>query len=275
METDYEALGARLLRPERPSLSRVVDWAKRRYGDLAVFSRSTGGHPAAPPGQEGQGPPVQELWEALAAEGLIPMSWVEEPARLFSGGSPRTERRSPRPWDLYQALLLAADVQGVLTAEALAWEVVARLQPWGSPRPGKVLWWLADSEAERALPELRLPGSIPWAGVFVALRAVDAFPLPEGQRAAATRRRAQLRARAAALWGAAFRAAALDADLDAAWGYAASRGLRLPEPTTSTTWPVGRAFSELPSPLQPMLEIWRVGYAFVLIRPDVVMLLMR
>jgi hypothetical protein len=274
MELDCEALGARLLRPERPSLLRVVDWAKRRYGELEVFSAAARGLSAAPPGREGEGPPVQEVWEAFATAGLIPMSWIEEPARLFSGGAPMKAPPRPCPRDLSQALLLASDVRGVLTAEALAWEAAARLQPWGVSRPGKVLWWLVDLEAERALPDLRLPGAIPWAGVFEALRGVEAFPLPEDQRAAVARRRAQLQARAAAAWGAALKAAALDADLDAAWRLAAARGLKIPGPTR-TTRPVGSAFSELPGPLQPILEIWGLGYALFLIRSDVLVLLIR
>lgn len=269
-ESYYTTLGARFLRPARPALDQVTAWARQRYsGNDTLFATLLAN--AASLGEPLQ---VQELWEGLAADGLILMSWINDPKRSFCNQEPAPKVLCHSyPADLHQALLLASDVEGILTAEALAWEVAERLQAWGSTRPQKILWWSTQEHRERALTRLRLPLQAPWLGVFGALRALGVIPFSEEQQRANSERKATIRNAAKDQPAEALTALIKDVNLDFAWRYAAGQGYVVPQPKTSAQWPVGRAFSELPNPIEPLLEIWRLGYVLVLLREDALVLL--
>lgn len=86
-------------------------------------------------------------WRQLARASLLPSSWLDDPARRFVhiGDEPHARDpafvpRGPHPARVAQCALIAADVPGVLAAEAAARTLVERLAPWGAPGFRFALW---------------------------------------------------------------------------------------------------------------------------------------
>ncbi len=157
---------SRLLKPARPSLAACE----------AVAARNE--DPAS-------------LWEALASNGITPPEWLDAPRRLFGdwcaacrglgfvyegenrgshcarcGGACFMGGALPSP---PLALRLAADVAGVLAAEALACELVARLSSLGAAvSVERVRWRLAAPPFDVATRQWSLlrstRGLLPFAG---------------------------------------------------------------------------------------------------------------
>lgn len=115
------------------------------------------------PGKPMQGWPFRELacdgpadaWELLAARGLIPMDWVDDPRRRFlADGGPGV----PHPPTVLGAVLLASDTAGVLRAEALAreltelprvtWTCGRTRQPLGASGPHGYVLAMQATEVE-------------------------------------------------------------------------------------------------------------------------------
>lgn len=192
---------------------------------------------------------AEETWESLATEGVIPQAWVGDPGRVF--GSPERKGASEAPAELAMALALAADVPGVLRAEQLAREVLARIAPWCAWRPRCVLWRLVDPLRWTAPHGAQ-------AGVFqrlaqeaaVALhRAGDPYRgMPSGHHRTLKRTRYG----AAAFW---------DLHRASLWRYVVSRGLRLPALHIVPAELQGRHFHEVPDPFEPLVHLWTTGYA--------------
>jgi hypothetical protein len=82
-----------------------------------------------------------EAWEALASRGMVPMAWVDDDARRFVGDDGAL---SAGPADFAAAAAVAADVDGVVLAEALARELVWRLRDLGLPQPRRLAWRAVD-----------------------------------------------------------------------------------------------------------------------------------
>lgn len=110
----------------------------------------------------------REAWEALAARGVIPASWVEDPRRAFHDGEERSLRTfrsggvrfdhvdrtailAPHPPTVAACVALASDPEGVTTAEAIAREVTG---------VERVVWyvmpsWVVAEHVERVGPRHR------------------------------------------------------------------------------------------------------------------------
>ena len=109
---DYWELCERFFRPKRPRLVEALACVLGRAPRLARIE-------AELEALEDGVLAGRRAWESLAANGLIPMSWLSDPMRLFLRG--RLSEHPPRsPLSAKMAVLMAADVQGVLTAEVLA-----------------------------------------------------------------------------------------------------------------------------------------------------------
>lgn len=153
-----------LLKPPRPHLAaamrvvfgepaaKVAEWL--RWSGGVAFRFEDGER------QDGDVRDAAEAWELLAANGVIPLAWVDDERRLFDwsepcqhprreaaddpcldcGGSGRYVVACGRPRTVRDAVALASDPAGVALAEALAGEVVKRLASWGAPRPARVVW---------------------------------------------------------------------------------------------------------------------------------------
>jgi hypothetical protein len=280
---DREALERRMLRPERPRLA---------LARAAV---------------EGLTNP-REAWEALATRGLIPDAWVADPSRVFRVARRcaccRGARRvwsgegefatsaecgacsargvwfadAPQPATVAACVALAGDAAGLATAEALAREFVARAAPrlpaaervvresaagpraavpWAAftSSPARTVWQLGGPFSRPPRPH---PGALLAQAAALALSgrpraAHEDLPWPGGRLSGAPDSAAS----------------ALADDLTAACWYWVSvrEGVALPE------W---RALRDLADPFDPLLEIWRMGYAldavsheaFALIAPE-------
>src|SRR5262245_10000267 len=127
-ENALEALAAGLFRPSLPKLKEALSCivSHRLYQDDLRWELAR---------LEGRKNDGRIAWEQLAARGLIPMHWVDAQERWF-----RWQYRRFDPKDAAQAVLLASCTEQILTAEALAHEVAARLQCFGVPVPKRVFW---------------------------------------------------------------------------------------------------------------------------------------
>ncbi len=149
----WRAFGLALLHPARPRLAEAIavatglpdelvreavasptwDWLQHNHQHGLSWTTAN----AAPQWASSRvrwNPP--SLWEALATRGLIPDAWVDHPGRRFHGGG-----RWP---SITEAVLLAADPDGVALAESLARETAERLAPWLHRVPRAVRWRLLD-----------------------------------------------------------------------------------------------------------------------------------
>ncbi len=71
-----------------------------------------------------------EFAESLDTRAVVPQGWFESPSRRFGHVSLPPEADSSRPPSVLAAAALAADWEGVESAESLAREVASRLKPW-------------------------------------------------------------------------------------------------------------------------------------------------
>jgi hypothetical protein len=137
---DYNTISQRFFRPERPRLLEALECVLNRAPNPALLGKELMSlkHKDA---SFGSG---RAAWASLASRDLIPISWVDDPKRLFHQGSHKDLRSHPSP---LLSVLLASDVQGVVTVENLAREALARGRLWGRAVPSRVLWRMS-----RALP---------------------------------------------------------------------------------------------------------------------------
>lgn len=112
-------LGRRFLSPERPQLDRARAVASR-------FRR--------------QNVDARAAWEAMIGEGLLPMSFADDPARRFVQepvDQGMLESNSMRllaaPQTVEAAVTVASDLEGVVAAEAAGAEWLARLHSFERP----------------------------------------------------------------------------------------------------------------------------------------------
>jgi hypothetical protein len=223
---------ARVLRPERPrlALARAV---AAGYDDAVA------------------------AWEALAASGVIPLAWVGDPGRLFAcldcGGIGTIDDETfhapaAHPWSVETAVAFAADPAGVLRAEALAREVVARLAPWGVPQPARVVWRVgAPRDATPAA--LAPPMDAAWRAWSAVPRAARLARVPQGSLPDG-------------VWG------LVDSQFVAAQQWAACAAVD--GGTVLRGEPV--RFADLPDPFAPLVALWETGYALDAITAEAVVL---
>jgi hypothetical protein len=228
-----------------------------------------------------------EGWEALAARGFIPMQWMTSGARqILSPGvfcarcRDRSEfiahavdcERAGVPATVVAAATIAANVEGVATAEALALTVFERLYgEIGAQRP-TILWRVADPATHAPLAGDR-PGSaraksrslLSWDVFVPFMRATNVrrdFTLPEATTVSPDGRLVALDPRE--MWRNSYEPAFyavhrkwmenLRLDAYHHWGWALS------------------ARETRPNPFTPLLEVWALGYAVEVVSDEFIVL---
>lgn len=243
-----------------------------------------------------------EAWEALVAADVLPRDAAAHPARRFAselgprclphcaprpGGGARHSYRCPHfgefdpatqrdtharaslahPATGHGVVVFAGAWGAVVTAEALARELCARLAPWGCPQPPSVLWRVVDVRTWEWTPP---------AALLDARRDLSGTGLATG-REQEDRLFVALRARqrfvvSTAGWIASFAAAATAWDAMLADGDVFRRrpsGDRLgPRPPGGLQWRV----RDLGNPFGALRDIWATGAALEAIDPDAVTL---
>lgn len=235
VDLEYAALAERLLRAEAPHLEEA----------RAVASGCAD---------------ARELWERLAARGLIDVSWIEDPRREFglvtpdSSGSYRERRRtvSSEAPSMAAAITLAADVEGVTTAESLAREVAAGLASWRGHQPDRVRWWIARDEAAGAVGELSpIVTRSPTVRAYWALSVANTGRSRRVERIASAQ--VNLAATAARCSIGLAQQLATDIESQREWQIA-----------VEDRWQYNRVeFARLTCPFRALLALWERGYVLV------------
>jgi len=132
----------------REDLESTRPWLSRLYRPTAL--RAAEAHEAVAGRRN-----AREAWEALATRGIIPAAWVDDPAREYAVGGGATCAHPPTTG---ACVLLASDVPGVLRAEALADEALARLRPWELTASGPRRWVFLRRGVRVSLEPPRLTG---------------------------------------------------------------------------------------------------------------------
>ncbi len=173
---------------------RTVRWAPQEGAPWALRWKT----------KRGACPTPRELWERLASRSVLPMDWVGSAAREFREAPTRGAKvvTMDTPVTMHSALLLAGDIDGMVSAEALMREAASALSPWGAPNPARIRWstvgegvrWYedagapvipsalddlvertADAKARRRpfLVALERAADVHYSGSFVAQRLVE------------------------------------------------------------------------------------------------------
>ena len=189
----------------------------------------------------GRSSSADAAWLTLVARGALPASWLDDPRRRFVHDPSNETRdpafvpRGPHPDRVEGCMLIAADVPGVLAAEAAARTLAERLAIWGAPSFEFALWWiLSRRRYGRATTDTR-PG-----GHYALLFAMNALSRSLGDTPHPRRLFGE-----AARWSELWRAqAAADARIAA----------------DDRTRAAGLAFAALPDPFEPLAAIEENGY---------------
>jgi hypothetical protein len=212
---------------------------------------------------------TRELWERFVSRGLIPDSWLDDPARRFGALQQKsTTTGSATPVDMLTALCMAADPQGISTAERLAFEVLARLYPWyHALKPQKILWIFGEADFEGWGNSLNKGRS--------HLSESFQFLLPTSAKETMLVRGEGLDSTYVALkdatikgWESAFSIARLDISFAHLWERQAEVGKRIPlvgNIEENKAFPVavrGKLLREFKSPFAALVDLWGLGYAF-------------
>lgn len=249
---DWPSWFGRALWAECPKREACLAWLRARWAPR-LNARGL-----LPPGLDRH--LAGEAWEALMLQGLIPMAWASDPQRRFHATSPVDGAwlSLERPVSVRLCLALAADMPGVLHAEALAWECLERLRAWAVPQPSVLEWRMIERQDANACLQRT------W---LATLQVV----LYEYRREAMDRRRRDPYAAVNAL-------GPLPAELPLAlgqvatlavlWREACRSGARVPRKGSSPLdRPEGRRFSALPDPFEPLLALVATGYVIVGVSP--------
>jgi hypothetical protein len=257
----FRALAPYVLWPARPHLSRALEiaYALPPRTARAVAARSEesdwgDGTLRGPLPDLSRGSSIdtsralsaEEAWEKLA-----PPGFRDAPARFFLGDTvdPCEPTKAPilrttwgaksllsAPPTRAAVLAIAGNPEGISEAESLAREACNRFAPWGAVTPPRIVWHI-----ERAPTLMRYRGAIPLDARLDALLGLSTEELDRGQ----TEVNAQHVPRGA--WRFEWqRAARHDLRRSEAWERAAS---------------MGAPFASQPNPYDPLLRIWRQGYA--------------
>jgi hypothetical protein len=305
----YLALAAGILWPERPRLVEALEiaygWSRHdaeaaaanaresEWGDgtlqhVRFPSAPADRHPDMSPGERLQEferrhrEAVAHLSRAIdpdvAWERLVPASLREAPDRWFFGetiqGSPPDGSETVRtawglkalhrsPPTLAAVLAVAGDPEGFVEAEALAREVAARLAPWGASPATRILWHI---DAPPALMSYR--GSPPFRTRLSEALDLSLEDLARGDRSCSAIHPPRDDWRFE--WQRLARQDVLRAE---AWREACARCRAVPDlPSLSEVEAGGGMFGLLPDPHEPLLRIWKLGYAFEAISDGAIIL---
>ncbi|KIG14956.1 Ankyrin repeat protein [Enhygromyxa salina] len=190
--------------------------------------------------------PGAAVWARAIQAGKIPTSWANDPTRRFRAA--RGQPPQPAPRTAQAALLFASDPSGLLAAEAHAKQLVARFEAWGCPPATKVVWRLAGNPVGPTGARPRSFGAL--APALARLRvllggAQRIYEPPHPYR--------RFQVVVDALHG------------SRRWQLIANSEIRSHEQSLlgGPLPPAlqGRAFGELPNPLEPWLALALTGYA--------------
>ena len=201
-----------------------------------------------------------DAWRALAERGVIPKTWLDDPQRRFihdpgdrfpGGRSNGYPTRDPVfapvvafPSSVAECAQFAADLDGVLAAEAAARSLVERLGPWGAAQFSQVRWWTIPAVRYGRASDDTRPG-VSYGLMFAFNALYDAKPereLPRGAR--------PMLFGNASFWA-------------GEWNEVAGAGTPIPKPhhRPIELAMTGRAFAELANPFEPLATIEAAGYA--------------
>jgi hypothetical protein len=185
-----------------------------------------------------------EAWEALAAASVIPLEWVQAPARRFLERWPWfNETAKEHPPTVLGCLQVAADTHGILAAESLTREVQAGLLGWGRSWAPQTMVWTVGA----------------WRTAGFGNREGLRFLTQQLPRLPSERELGDLLARAATVNpNAVRRAYAQDVAGAARWEHAVRSGA-----TVQGGAHDGKPFASLPNPYAPLLALWGLGYALL------------
>ncbi len=217
---------------------------------------------------------ARELWERLAARGVIPSEWIDDPRRQFAATAPGRvmDGRGPRPErrdavSMEAAITLGADAEGVTTAEALAREIVGGLASWRVAQPDRVRWWVVADEEPQGPQTPSTPSKVsPLFNRSPVMRAYYTLAVAELSRGRRTPKidRDQINNAAVAARCVFALVDQLATDLEASrqWQIAVEDG-----------WVYnGVKFARLSCPFRALLSLWETGYVLVSIEEDAVTL---
>lgn len=130
-----------------------------------------------------------EAWETLATRGVIPEHWVGDSGRRFHGAW-----RNAAPPDLWSAVAYACDPDALSTIETLGLEVAHRLAPWYQPHHQQVAWRILSRKeldgypARAVIPggEVLLRAAQSLRSARTALAITPPRPQPRGRSRART-----------------------------------------------------------------------------------------
>lgn len=248
----FERLQHVFFRPSRPLLGAALD--------VARDARS----PA-------------EAWEAMASRGIIPADWAPHETRCFvPDGDGGVVALGGCPPTIAACVAFASDVAGVLTAEALAWELVSRLEPWGIPRPKRVCWRVGSRAHQVSLRAAGFGPMVDTLHRLVGLWSGSPREARYAHRDRSARRRAERaalradrRARRDALLmgGAPSQLGSLAAELShllALWDFARREHLHISRMArVAGAFPyglIGTRVASMRSPIDPLLSLYALGY---------------
>jgi hypothetical protein len=186
------------------------------------------------------------------------------------GVVPEKSTDHDEPPSIEACVALASDPEGIARAEALALEAAAHVAEWNAFKHGGIVWRVGGplQPSLRFCDELRIFS-------FISREHMGRFwNTPSLEALSARRYDVGV--------GAFYELSHSHAELDLFWRTAASRGdvLRPAYPGRSDDEVlrpperfVGRAFSDVPNPIDPMLAIWELGYVPMRLSPDAIELL--
>lgn len=114
---------------------------------------------------------LDEAWEALAARGVIPHAWIDDPRRRFGSDDEPTAWHA-RPQTAREMLAFAGDVEGVERVESLWREALRRFAPWVGEVDDVARWTCLTREIIWSSEGgMRLPCAAAWRALVASLSA--------------------------------------------------------------------------------------------------------
>ena len=256
---DYNAISLNFFRPERSRLLEIMECVLGRAPDPTRIEEELEklghGH-----NEEGLGK-GKSAWELLAARGLIPMNWVDEPRRRFHLGSSKDLRTHPSS---KMAVLLASDLQGVMAVEELAREFVARTRMWGRPTPSLALWKMGKHLPRGLRQQI---GEVPLGEPDPTQRgSLDfRFSIPKVQRARLPELQLEGQANVVPnrLLPAIYNHRWWELAVQEGWKITRSTLDGFSSEMNLSAELEGRTFADFKNPFTPLLGIWERGYALI------------
>lgn len=248
---DYSSLHERLLRLSLPRLPAMLD---------AVAQAKDG----------------RSAWEQLCADNVVPVTWANDPRRIFLGPMGSRTYPQPHPQTPQRAAMVAAAIDTIQAVEEHAWRIASALEPWGQSTPRQIHWnFLPVGKLKQQ--QLRgmhaLCDALHLAGLHAGHGAYDGtvvWPAAANLSSKGGRTAAQ-------------RIFERDVSMHEDWTRAIVANAKVPRgPFLRRLGPhhrgyesvcvpeplVGRSFTELEDPMSPLLAIWEAGCALGMITDE-------